>query len=304
MTIIDIPVGGVKPMKEIKTLFNYVKAVVVLVIAFSLVTPGAALIVNNDNIDIDHQLDSSTDQGLLNKGSRADDEMVVESAWVFAGETGRIIHVNGTWSENCTGFDLAIYYDSSMLEIVDVSIIGTPFEGSFLFEWTAASTASPSYLTVGILTDIFGAWYAPIGSDIMLKIELNVNGTAVGETIMDLTNDGVGPVNTQCIFAWAAGGGAYPELFDGVLDIYDPPNEPSNPAPGDGATDVSLGTDLSWTGGDPDPGDAVTYNVYFGTDPDPPLVVAGLTDTNYDPVVISISIDASAGVGLLGSFGG
>ena len=40
------------------------------------------------------------------------------------------------------------------------------------------------------------------------------------------------------------------------------PNEPSNPDPSNGATDVFVGTDLCWQGGDPD-GDQVYYDIYF-----------------------------------------
>ena len=49
------------------------------------------------------------------------------------------------------------------------------------------------------------------------------------------------------------------------------PNTPSNPSPLNDAANVSAETDLSWTGGDPDAGDIVTYDVYFGSSSIPPL---------------------------------
>jgi hypothetical protein len=66
-----------------------------------------------------------------------------------------------------------------------------------------------------------------------------------------------------------------------------PPHIPSNPSPADGATGVSTTPTLSWTGGDPDSGDTVTYDVYFGTSASPPLVSSDQVATNYAPGTLS-----------------
>ena len=65
--------------------------------------------------------------------------------------------------------------------------------------------------------------------------------------------------------------------------INSPPNIPSNPDPSNGAVNVDIDEDLSWTGGDPDPGDTVTYDVYFGTISSPPKMVDNQSATSYDP---------------------
>ena len=62
-----------------------------------------------------------------------------------------------------------------------------------------------------------------------------------------------------------------------------PPNVPSDPDPSDGETDVTIYKTLTWTGGDPNEGDTVTYDVYFGTSSPPPLVDEDLTKTSYKP---------------------
>ena len=69
--------------------------------------------------------------------------------------------------------------------------------------------------------------------------------------------------------------------------LNNPPNEPSNPSPPDGATEVSTSVILSWIGGDPDVGDTVTYDVYFGTNSNPPLVSNDQSDTTYSPGALS-----------------
>jgi hypothetical protein len=50
-------------------------------------------------------------------------------------------------------------------------------------------------------------------------------------------------------------------VYEGIPN--DPPNTPSDPVPADGALTQPIDTDLFWTGGDPDSGDTVTYDVYL-----------------------------------------
>ena len=60
-----------------------------------------------------------------------------------------------------------------------------------------------------------------------------------------------------------------------------PPYPPSNPNPTNGATDQPLNLTLTWSCTDPD-GDPLTYDVYFGTTINPPLVSGNQSSTNYD----------------------
>lgn len=62
------------------------------------------------------------------------------------------------------------------------------------------------------------------------------------------------------------------------------PNAPSNPNPSHHATTIDINTNLSWTGGDQDLEDTVTYDIYFGTTYyNPPLKKSNHGTTTYDP---------------------
>ncbi|MCD4655300.1 fibronectin type III domain-containing protein [bacterium] len=71
--------------------------------------------------------------------------------------------------------------------------------------------------------------------------------------------------------------------FTTLTGSNNPPYEPSNPAPANGDTNVDVNADISWDGGDPNAGDTVVYDIYFGIDPDPPVAVQNISDTTYDP---------------------
>jgi hypothetical protein len=73
--------------------------------------------------------------------------------------------------------------------------------------------------------------------------------------------------------------------------INSPPNAPSNPNPADDAMDVSFEVNLSWQCSDPDAGDVLSYNVYFGTTDPPQLVSQAQSDLSYDPGTLDYSTE-------------
>ena len=62
-----------------------------------------------------------------------------------------------------------------------------------------------------------------------------------------------------------------------------PPFPARDPYPADGANEVPVNASLSWVGSDPNIWDELTYDVYFGPNPDPPLVVYDQHGTTFDP---------------------
>jgi len=67
------------------------------------------------------------------------------------------------------------------------------------------------------------------------------------------------------------------------------PHIPNNPSPTDNSLGVLVNTDLGWTGGDPDPEDTVTYDVYFEANDSTPDVLVSNDQSNitYNPGILN-----------------
>jgi hypothetical protein len=87
-----------------------------------------------------------------------------------------------------------------------------------------------------------------------------------------------------CLLCFIIGAAGIPAFAETIVN--NPPNIPSDPHPSDGAVDIGIKTHLSWTGGDPDPGDKAVYDLYFGIVSEPGLLVTNLQMPNYYPGVL------------------
>ena len=59
-----------------------------------------------------------------------------------------------------------------------------------------------------------------------------------------------------------------------------PPYVPDDPVPANESLDVHINTNLSWSGGDPNPDDVVTYDVYFGSSFPLEQIYSNITETS------------------------
>jgi len=62
----------------------------------------------------------------------------------------------------------------------------------------------------------------------------------------------------------------------------DPPDAPSNPYPADGAVNQEISLNMTWGWNDVD-GDSLTFNIYFGTDANPPLIESNRRGSSFTP---------------------
>ena len=93
------------------------------------------------------------------------------------------------------------------------------------------------------------------------------------------------PQSSEYVVAYSSekGSGYKPKLtVEYNSDSNSPPNPPSYPSPGNGATGVGVNADLIWYCSDPDD-DSLVYDVYFGESSNPPKVSDDQSDQIYNP---------------------
>lgn len=225
---------------------------------------------------------SSVLVGFIVGATSTDNIMRVENTSGTAGETNHVIYITGNWTESLGGYQIGMHYNATKITIASISLKDTVagYEGS---GWQiVGSNINPSgYITAGAAT--YGNNLSS-GSGNLFKLIVNINASASdGTTTLDLAND--------ASYFFHAGDGAtiVPDsVVDGGLTIgqgggNNPPNVPSILSPANHASNVPITTSLSWTGGDPDQYDTVTYDVYFGTSSSPPKMVSNQLGTIYNP---------------------
>ncbi|MEA2054463.1 MAG: hypothetical protein U9O96_05035 [Candidatus Thermoplasmatota archaeon] len=107
-------------------------------------------------------------------------------------------------------------------------------------------------------------WYSPAASNVIKAVYNNIRMWYNESLYWDLNELSAGLTDTN------------------LKPPNEPPYQPGNPNPANGSDNVDVNTHLSWTGGDPD-GNPVVYDVYFGTDSNPPSVATGQSSMTYDP---------------------
>jgi len=97
-----------------------------------------------------------------------------------------------------------------------------------------------------------------------------------------------GTLNPGTIYYWKikafddCGANTTGPLWCFTTYINNPPNEPCDPNPANEETGVDINASLSWNCSDPE-NDSITFDVYFGTNSNPPSVSSNQTENYYDP---------------------
>ncbi|MFH1098041.1 MAG: PEGA domain-containing protein [Candidatus Desantisbacteria bacterium] len=150
-----------------------------------------------------------------------------------------------------------------------------------------------------LVTDISGtctglSWTDNSNNEIAFKVErkTDIEDTynQIIETDASSYNDTTLSGNTTYYYRVRAYSKSGDSVYSNETNVSTPnntPNIPGNPWPSNGSVDQFIDKTLSWTGGDPDIKDIVTYDIYLGTSTIPPLIYSIQGETFYNPGTFS-----------------
>ena len=153
---------------------------------------------------------------------------------------------------------------------------GTHFPG-----WTGSETVEIWNCGTGTLT-------YTISESVPWISVYPTSGSSTGEhnihTINIINTDGMSGYYEGDVFAYFFGHNSGMLFTITIQGLNQPPYFTDISPVG---TNVDINADLSWIVVDDDPGDIVTYSVWFGTNSNPPLVMSNSLSTTYDPGIMS-----------------
>ncbi len=153
---------------------------------------------------------------------------------------------------------------------------------------SAPSGPSPAAGSLDVALSSAVSWSAATGAtsyDVYFGTHSDPGTNPAVSVPSGTTYDPAGDLQPETVYYWqVVAKNAYGSTSGPVWSfttIGVPPSAPSGPSPSDGSLSVSLSSAVSWS---PAPG-ATSYNVYFGTDPNPDnnSAVSVPSGTSYDP---------------------
>jgi formylglycine-generating enzyme required for sulfatase activity len=183
--------------------------------------------------------------------------------------TGGLKYENGSWSPIVTQSHSFSYqpptitagaelkgYIGPQLDLLLYGVVG-PTVGVSLYGKVVADLTQNPWLTLWVGISVDAGIEMEILSNVLAEYQINV---------LDLKT----------------------KIWENSSPPNQTPNLPSNPSPTNNATNQSTLPILSWSCADPE-NDPLTFDVYFGTSINPPLIVQNQTNMTYNPGTLNAS---------------